>query len=124
MLNSTAWCQSSTDSTYCLPLSTARLLVADALRLRVADSLNNLQASTIAILEFEKLISYRSFTNLLKLSEDKYQKQKEITSDMVRFSDSWKEESEYYQTRSKKFRRQRNGLAAGLVGVIILTLIK
>lgn len=114
---------SQTDSAYCLPISKARLLVAHALRLQLADSLNNLQAARIVLLSDEKQSLVLSYTNLLNISEQKFQKQKEITSDFVRLSDSWRDQSEHYRKEDRKHRRQRNGLAAGMVVVIVLGII-
>lgn len=103
---------------------TARLLVADALRLRVLDSLHSLQAGRIALLESEKLASSVSYTNLLKLSEQKFETQKEITADFVRLADSWRDQSDYYQKKYKKQRRQKGLLTAVTVGLIGLLIIK
>lgn len=55
-------------------------------------------------------------------SEQKFEKQKEITADFVRRGDSYRNESEHYQKKDRKHRRQRNGLAAGLVVVIVISL--
>ena len=112
------------DTVYCLPIVKARALVSDALKLRIADSLNNTLSERAALLQSAKLSDYNSFTNLLNISEQKFQKQKEITSDFVRLSDSWRDQSEYYRKEDRKHRRQRNGLGFGLVAVIILTLVK
>lgn len=98
-------CYSQTDSTYCLPMSKARLLVEAALKLRTADSVNTLLNERVALLEREKNAAYQSYTNLLNLSEQKYQKQKEITSDFVRLSEGWRKEADYYQRR---YRKKRN----------------
>lgn len=99
-------------------------MIADALKLNEALAIEEVLSKRVALLESQQIASQTSYSNLLKLSEEKYLNQKEITSDMVRLSSSWKEESDYFQKRSKKFRRQRNGVAAGLVAVIILTLIQ
>lgn len=60
----------------------------------------------------------------IKTEKSKFEKQKEITSDFVKRGDSYRDELEISQKSERKQRRQRNGLAAGLVGVIILSLIK
>lgn len=102
----TALCQPSTpDSVYCLPLSTARLLVGDAMRLQTANLLVDTLYARVHLLELKESALYDSYTNLLNLSEQKYEKQKEITADVVRLSDSWRDQSNYYQKRYKKARR-------------------
>src|SRR5690348_4819215 len=90
------------ENTYCLEISKARRLVALAVRSRFADSLNNILSARLDLLEAERVSQYNSFTNLLNISEDKFQKQKEITSDFVRLSDSWRDQSEHYQQRSEE----------------------
>jgi hypothetical protein len=107
-----------------LPLGKARQLVSAALRAKINDSILVNLESRIFLLESEKLSVHQSFTNLLNISQQKFQKQKEITSDFVRLSDSWRDQSEYYRKEDRKHRRQRNGLAAGLVVVIVLGLVR
>lgn len=121
----TALCQSYTgaDSVYCLPIMKARLLVSDALRLRLTDSINSVLLERVDLIEGQQRAAVDSYTNLLNLSEQKYEKQKEITSDFSRLADSWRSEADYYQKRYKKQRNQKGLLTAGvvvLVGLIIL----
>jgi hypothetical protein len=113
-----------TDSIYCLPLSKGRLLVADALKLRLADSLAQQFSSRIELMEALQAAQYNSFTNLLKHAETKYEKQKEITSDMERWGNSWRDQAEYYRKRERKQRRQKKVLTIAVVAVITLTLTK
>lgn len=113
-----------TDSVYCLPIGKARLLVADAMKLRLSEELLTTSQQRVELLESERIAAHKAFTNLLKIERDKYTMQKEITADVSRLSDSWREEATYFQKRSKKFRRQRDGLALGIVGVLILMVIK
>ena len=127
MLILALWIQSlpgytQTDSAYCLTIQKARLLISDAMKTHLTEELLTTSQERVALLESEKTASYKSFTNLLNISQQKFQKQKEITSGFVRLSDSRRQESDYYQKRSKKYRRQRNGLAAGLVVVIVISL--
>ena len=112
------------EKTYCLPIWKARLLVADALRLRLADSIVQNKSARIILLEQEKESYHQSYTNLLKLSEQKFETQKEITSDFVRLADSWRDQSDYYQKRYKKQRRQKGLLTAVTVGLIIIIIAK
>lgn len=78
----------------------------------------------IDLLESEKLSSYAAYINLLKLSEQKFETQKEITADFVRLADSWRDESDYYQKRYRQQRRQKGLLTAGMVGLLILVIAK
>ena len=121
----TALCQPSTpDSIYCLPLKTARALVADALRLQVSDSLNTVLSAQVDLLQAARLSDYHSFTNLLKIEQEKFETQKEITADFVRLADSWREEATYYQKRYKKQRRQKGVLTIGAMGLLVLMILK
>jgi hypothetical protein len=119
-----AYTQTGTETVYCLPISEARLLVADALRLRQADSMLVNRSARISLLEQQMESDHQSFTNLLKIESEKLKVQKEITSDMARFSDSFKEELSYTQKKSRKFKRQRNVLGVLLVVVIGLAAVK
>lgn len=107
-----------------MPIQTARRLVSDALRLRLADSLNNTLSQRVLLMETEKSAAYQSYTNLLNLSEQKFQTQKENTGYMERLALSYKSELEYYQKKDRKHRRQRNLLSYGVAGVIVLLLVK
>lgn len=127
MLTSTALCQSSTggaDSVYCLSIGSARLLIADALRLRVQIDLNDTLSAHVRLLESQQIAAYNSFTNLLKVEQQKYQSQKENTGHMERLALSYKSERDYYLKRERKQRRKKNILGGALVVVIILTLVK
>lgn len=117
-------CYSQTDSVYCLPLTKARLLVASALRLSLADSLNENLSARVDLLESQQLESYRSYTNLLKLSEQKYERQKETTLLMENFAASHREEADYYRKKYRKQRRQKGLLTAGMVVLLGLILVK
>lgn len=120
-------CQSYTgtrDSVYCLSIGSARLLIADALRLRVQIDLNDTLAARVHLLESQQITAYNSYTNLLNLSQQKFKTQKENTGYMERLALSYKSELEYYQKKDRKHRRQRNLLSYGLAGVIVLLLVK
>ena len=80
--------------------------MSHALKYQILDSINNLLSERVVLAESQLSMQYKSYTNLLNLSEQKYQKQKEITSDFVRLSEGWKKEAEYYQ---KKYRKSRRG---------------
>lgn len=128
LLSLTLWSkcysQTSGDSVYCLPIGKARLLVSAALKARLTDSLLVTADNRIDLLESEKLSSYAAYINLLKLSEQKFETQKEITADFVRLADSWRDESDYYQKRYRQQRRQKGLLTAGMVGLLILVIAK
>lgn len=105
-----------TDSLYCLPITKARLLVADALRLRFADSLNNSLSQRVDLLDKQSKALSDSYTKLLKIEREKFEKQKEITQGMEGLAMSYRDERDYYQ---KKYRRQRRGKRA-LIWVILI----
>lgn len=99
----------------------ARFLVADALRLRVADSLNNLQAGRIALLESQYESSYQSFTNLLKIEQDKNKIQSEIILHNESISEVYKEENTHLKKKVKGLTWKNVGL--GLLAVIEFIII-
>jgi hypothetical protein len=99
-------------------------LVRDALKLRAADSLLQLQSSRIVLLENKQQSLSLSYTNLLKIEQDKYNLQKETTGDMERLAYSFRDQMNYYKKKEKRSRWQRNGLGALLVGVVVYSLVK
>lgn len=108
---------------HCISVDDSRWLHEQALKVVYQDSLLNVQDQQINLLEYRKDQLGIYYEDLLKLEREKTSIQKEITADMVRFSESWQSEAEYYQKRSKKFRRQRNGLGMGIIAVVVLALI-
>lgn len=120
----TALSQPSTDSVYCLPLQTARLLISDAMRLPVLDSMLTLQTRKVDLLESANQTAYNSFTNLLKIEQQKYEKQKEITANMESWGNSWRDQSAYYEKKDRKHRRQKKGLVAGIIILIGVLVVK
>lgn len=132
LTTSTAFCQSyilepsgdEPQKQYCIPMAKARLLVADALRLRFADSLNNNLSARVNLLEIEKLASHHSFINLLKTSEQKYTTQKENTGHMERLAMSYKSERDYYIKRERKQRQKKNILSYGLLALLGIIIVK
>lgn len=129
MLILALWIQSfpgytQSDSLYCLPISKARLLVQDAVRLQLLQGALSTLEARVELLESEKTASYKSFSNLLKLSEQKYSKQKENTLYMEKLAMSYKGQMEYYQKRERKQRRKKNIVTYGAVVLISLLIIK
>lgn len=104
-----------------MPLSKARLLIGDALKLRVADSLNTNLNARIVLLESQYETSYSSFTNLLKISEANLTDQKAISADFQKHSQSFSDQLSYYEKINRKQKRQNFGLKVllGLAGVFI-----
>jgi hypothetical protein len=112
-------CYSQTDdSLYCLPIGKARQLVSVALKARLADSLLSYADSRIALLESEKLSSYQSFTNLLKIEREKLQLQKEITAHTESVSNTYQEEKKSLKKQVRRLKWQRIGL--GLISVVVI----
>lgn len=107
---------------YCLPMGKARLLVADALRLRVADSLNMNLSSRIVLLESQYESSYQSFTNLLKIEREKQQLRSELFLHMESVAGTYKSENETLKKKIKRLKLQRAGLGVLTVVVIVLSL--
>lgn len=120
LLNLTALSQPSTgDSTYCLPLSKARLLISDALRLRASDTIMENLSKRVVLLETEKAATYLSFTNLLKIEQEKFQLQKEITDHTSKLSESYREQLAYITKKERKQRIQNRFLKAGVTAAAI-----
>lgn len=123
MLNSIAWCQPSIpDSVYCLPIGKARLALQDAARLRVVIAERDTLETRVILLESQQLASYHSFTNLLRIEQDKYTLQKETTADVWKIATSYKQEMDSEKKKVKGLKWQRGGLAGALVFVVILSL--
>ncbi len=121
----TLWIQpliafTQTDTTYCLSIRKARLLVSDAYTKRIQDSLINAQGEKIIILESEKATIRNDFNIIIHTEEGK-------TKAAILRSDNWKQtsevtqkESDHYKKAFKKTRRQRN--AAIILGLLLLGL--
>lgn len=107
-------CFSQTDSVYCLAISKARLLVADAIRLRLVDSVLHNRHTRIELLENEKKSAYDAFTNLLKIEQDKFKEQSLIISDLQKHSQSFADQLAYIEKREKKQRTQNKILKVGI----------
>lgn len=111
-----------TDTTYCLPIVKARMLIADALRLRVSDSVNMNLSGRIVLLESQYESFYQSFTNLLKIESEKLKLQKEITINTESVSATYQEENEHLKKQNKRLKWQRVGLGVITVVVIVLSI--
>jgi hypothetical protein len=105
-----------------MPLSSARLLVADALRLRVSDSLNSNLSARLLLSEEQYLSSYRSFTNLLKLEQEKNKIQSEIILHSESISQVYKEENAHLKKKVRNLKWQRAGLGVLVIVVVGLSL--
>lgn len=116
--------KTSLDPVYCLPIEKARLLVRDALRLRLADSLLQTQSARIVLLADEKQSLILSYTKLLKISEEKTQYHKEISAHMESLAGSFRQERDYYQKRERKQRRKTKVLTVIVVGLTGALLVK
>lgn len=122
------WIQSfpgytQTDSLYCLPIQTARLLVEDAMRLPLSEALLATSQKRVELLESEKTALHKSFTNLLKIEQLKYETQKQITANMESWGNSWRDQATFYQKKDRKHRREKKLLIGGiaiLIGVMVV----
>ena len=110
------------EKTYCLPIWQARLLVADALRLRLADSIVQNKSARILLLEQEKESSYQSFTNLLKIEQEKNKIQSEIILHSESISEVYKEENTHLKKKVRGLKWQRAGLGVIIVVIVGLSL--
>lgn len=115
-------CYSQTDSAYCLPIGKARLLLADALRLRVQVLLNDTLSVRVSLLENQVETQYTSFTKLLKIEADKLQIQKEITLHTESISGTYKDQNDTLKKQARKLKWQRAGLAVITLVVVGLSL--
>jgi hypothetical protein len=92
------------------------------MRLDLADQLNNTLAHRVQLLESEKLSSYQSFTNLLKIERDKNKIQSEIILHSESISTVYKEENEHLKKKVRRLKWQRIGLGAMVVVVVGVSL--
>lgn len=99
-------------------------MVADALRLRFADSLNNSLSQRVDLLDKQSKALSDSYTNLLKIEREKFEKQKEITALFVKRGDSYRDELEGVKQREKKARGKNKLLGAAVVGLVVLLIAK
>lgn len=92
----------------------SRKVAVDLVRLEGMDSLN------IALRQQNDTLKAEVAEQKERIAtgEQKFEKQKEITSDFVRLSESWRKEAEYYQKRNQKSRLKTKILACL---VIVLT---
>jgi hypothetical protein len=120
------WCPAYTQThqseVYCLPIEKARLLVADAMRLRLVDSISNNKSARILLLEQEKESSYQSFTNLLKIEQEKNKIQSEIILHSESISEVYKEENTHLKKKVRNLKWQRAGLGVLVIVVTVLSL--
>jgi hypothetical protein len=109
-----------TDSVYCLPISKARSLVADALRRRVADSLNHSLSTRVELLETHQADQYNSFTNLLNNQKEKDIYFREITDHLNSLVASYKSEAKENRWQATKFKILAILEAVGMVVLVIV----
>jgi C4-type Zn-finger protein len=94
------------------------------MRLHLLEGLLATSQERVELLESEKIASYKAFTNLLKIEQQKYEAQKEITVNMESWGNSWRDQSAYYEKKDRKHRRQKKGLIAGIVILIGVLVVK
>ena len=107
-----------------MPIKQARAVFEDAVRSFTLDSIVHEQGQIIHLQQSAADELAASYRREISLVNQKFETQKEITSDFVRLADGWKEEATYYQKRYKKQRRQKGLLTAVTVGLIILIIAK
>lgn len=103
---------------HCLPLEISRKLHHDAVRSYLQDTVINELSGKITLLESEKASIRDSFTELLKIEQEKSNLQAGKFEDQVRISDSYSEQLKYISKKERKARRGRN-VAIGL-GVVLM----
>lgn len=111
-----------TDSVYCLPIGKARLLVADALKLRVMESLNDTLSQRVYLLESRYTEAYNSFTNLLKIERQKQELRSELFKHMESVAGTYKSENEVLKKKVRRLKWQRAGLGVLTVLVVVVSL--
>lgn len=97
----------------------SRKVAVDLVRLEGADALNIALTEQVDTLKAE----VAEQKERIEIGDKKFAAQKEITSDFIRWGESWRDQSEYYRKREKKARVKSKFLAAGLVGVLVLSLL-
>lgn len=101
IVSSTAYCQ---DTTYCLSIKQARAVFEDAVRSFTLDSIVHEQGQIIHLQQSANDELAASYRREMALMNQKFETQKEITADVVRLSDSWRDQSDYYQKRYRQAR--------------------
>lgn len=107
-----------TDTTYCLPIKKARLLVADAYQNRIQDSLISELSGKIRLLEQEKQTLQININNIILNERAKTNTANLLSQNYKRLSDTNEQESTYYKKQLKKSRRKLT--AAVILGVLLV----
>ena len=103
---------SGNDSTWTTDLNTGRVVVADAARSYIQDSIISKQDSAIVTLEQSQASTRQNFQSLLSIEHQKYKAKSEIAD----LEGSLKM---HYAAEARKFKKQRNKIAT--IGVAVAT---
>jgi hypothetical protein len=98
------------------------MLVADAMRLRIADSLNNVLHARIDLLDTQNATTYESFTNLLNIEKDKNSVQADILNHTKALLESYKSEAKENRWQATKFKILAILEAVGMVVLVVVIL--
>lgn len=86
--------------------------------MRVLESVDSLQSARIALHESEMLSVHSSFTNLLKIEQDKNKLQQEITAHSESIINTYEAEKKSLKKQVRRLKWQRAGL-----GVLVLVVV-
>lgn len=106
------------NNNYCLPIEKARLLVEDAFKKRVLDTVVNTLEDKIIILENQVTTQANDYRNLLKIEADKFQVQKEISELNEGLTKSYKDQLTHTEKLNRRHKRQRN-----VLGLLVLVAV-
>lgn len=109
-----------TQTSYCLPIEKARLLVADAMKSQVQDSLIVEQSAKIQLLENEKAKTFESLNQIIIIEKEKVQLQSEQSDHYRQLSVTYEDENKRLKKEVRKARWQLRG--AVLIGVTLIVL--
>jgi hypothetical protein len=108
------------DTTYCLDIRKARLLVSDAYTKRYQDSLISQLSGKITLLGAEKASNWNSFNSIITIEQEKTRAEILLSGNYKKLSEAGNQETEYYKRRERKARRQRN--LAVILGLLLVGL--
>jgi len=109
-----------TDTVYCLPIQKARLLVADAYKNRVQDSLISELSEKVKVLEEEKQNFQVNINNVILNEQAKVNDATLLADDYKKLYEVSEQEKQHLKKTAKKDKRKLTG--AIILGVLLVGL--
>jgi len=98
----------SSDSSYCMPISKARLVFADAIKKRVLDSLLVNNAKEVKLCMDAKDSQSKAYLAAMANLNQQVKLQSEINENSTGIIGTYKKETDYYKKQSRRHRNERN----------------